>query len=297
MGLFSACTGKTDFSQSTEAPARSLRIAHITDVHIGPERDKMEKFAQCLRQIHELEDKPDFIFAGGDCIGDALDKNRGEVEAQWASWHEVIQKECAIPLVNCIGNHDVWGAGDPSDPLYGKAWAKKELKLNERYYSFDSHGWHFIVLDSTHIRPDGTWYTAKLDEEQFAWLQSDLKNLPENAKVLVLSHIPILAASAFLDGDNAQSGDWVVPGAWMHIDAGKIIELFYAYPQVKVCLSGHLHLLDKVVYNNVTYYCNGATSGSWWDETPYHQTYAGYAIVDLYADGSSKRHYVEYLKS
>jgi 3',5'-cyclic-AMP phosphodiesterase len=181
--------------------------------------------------------------------------------------------------------------------LYGKAWAKIELKLKERYYSFDSHGWHFIVLDSTHIRPDGKWYTAKLDEEQFKWLQSDLKNLPENAKVLVLSHIPILAASAFLDGDNAQTGDWVVPGAWMHIDAGKIIELFYKHPQVKVCLSGHLHLLDKVVYNNVTYYCNGATSGSWWDDEPYHQTHAGYAIVDLYEDGNSTRQYVEYLNS
>jgi 3',5'-cyclic-AMP phosphodiesterase len=97
LGFLSACSGNKNAAKLPGKPARSLRIAHITDVHIGPEQDKMEKFAQCLRQIHQLKVKPDFIFAGGDCIGDALDKSREEVEAQWASWHEVIQKECTIP--------------------------------------------------------------------------------------------------------------------------------------------------------------------------------------------------------
>lgn len=77
----------------------------------------------------------------------------------------------------------------------------------------------------------------------------------------------------------------------MHIDARAIINLFANYPQVKLCLSGHLHLQDKVVYNGVSYYCNGALCGNWWKGN-YQYTKPGYATVDLYADGSFEVNYL-----
>ncbi len=272
---------------------RALRIAHMTDPHLDTGDQRSEWTRICLQHIHEQEDRPDIIFNGGDTINDALGREEASVKEQWAIWRD-LEKEIELPVVHCIGNHDVWGLSEAkNDPRYAKAWAVSELGLENRYYDFERNGWHFIVLDSTHPKEDGGWYTAKLDEEQFQWLEGKLESIPSDRPVFIFSHIPILCAAAFFDGDNESSGNWRIPGAWVHIDARRIVELFHRYPNVKVGISGHIHLLDKVVYNDVTYYCNGAVSGSWWGGS-YHQTPPGYALINLYEDGTFNREYVAY---
>ena len=80
-----------------------------------------------------------------------------------------------------------------------------------------------------------------------------------------------------------------------HGDHKEMVDLFYKHKDKKInCISGHVHLLDSSVYNNVNYFCNGAVSGFWWnygDENSaqkywYRQTPPGYAILDLYEDGT-----------
>ncbi len=290
--------GKT-YQQAIVNKNRVLRIAHITDVHVSNNTDDKYRSArgleQCLHHLQEQQDPPDIIFNGGDSINDALGASRSKVEEQWDLWHRILQQENRLPVVNCIGNHDVWGEGAKNDPLYGKKWAMEAMELDQRYYSFDRSGWHFIVLDSTRS-VNGDWYTARLDEEQFAWLKEELSSTPKDTPVMVLSHIPIVCAAAYFDGDNEKSGDWEVPGAWMHIDARRIVELFHGHSNVQLCLSGHIHLLDRVDYNDVTYYCNGAVSGNWWNGN-YHQTPPGYAMINLYNDGSFEREYMTYYNS
>jgi Icc protein len=109
--------------------------------------------------------------------------------------------------------------------------------------------------------------------------------------VLVMSHIPILTATLMIE-DNIVN-KWQMLGGDMHTDTSKIIRLFYRHPNVKLCLSGHIHLRDKVVYNNVTYLCNGAVSGAWWEGNK-RETAPGYGLIDLYADGSFEESYVNY---
>jgi len=87
---------------------------------------------------------------------------------------------------------------------------------------------------------------------------------------------------------------WTMLGGDMHTDTSKIIKLFYQHPNVKLCLSGHIHLRDKVIYNNVTYICNGAVSGAWWEGNR-RETAPGYGLIDLYSDGSFEESYVNYL--
>jgi Icc protein len=274
---------------------RALRIAHITDIHLQPEKDAAKKFTKCLHHLQNQKDKPDIIFSGGDTIMDALDKDRSRVEIQWNLWHSIIKDECSLKIEYCIGNHDVWGYEKAkSEPDYGKKYATEMMKLDNRFRSFDMNGWHFIVLDSTHIRDDGKWYTAKLDPEQRAWLENDLKAVDAKTPVMVLSHIPIFAACVFHFGDNVKNGNWEVPGAWMHTDCVDLVDLFYKHPNVKCCISGHMHLLDTVIYNNVKYLCNGSVCGSWWNKDTYHETKAGYSLLDLYEDGTVEREYVHY---
>lgn len=275
-----------------------LTLAHMTDTHVQPERAAQAGMAAALAHIQNHPAKPELLLAGGDNIMDTFANTRQRGEAIWKIWRDTLANECSLPVRSCIGNHDVWGwnkeksATTGDEPQWGKRWAMDELGLPERYYTFDQAGWRFVVLDSTHPRGDAG-YVGKLDEPQFAWLAETLAATPAAMPVLVLSHIPILAACAYFDGDNEESGDWRVPGAWMHIDARRIKDLFHRHPNVKVCLSGHIHLVDRVDYLGVTYYCNGAASGGWWGG-PCQEFGNGYGLVELYDDGTATNQYVEY---
>jgi 3',5'-cyclic AMP phosphodiesterase CpdA len=192
----------------------------------------------------------------------------------------------------CLGNHDVWwNEDDKSQVLYGKQYSMDQLGLHTPYYSFTKAGWKFILLDSVHLDIDNTWYIGKLGDVQFAWLENELKNTDPKMPVLVMTHIPILTATNLVDQDVVNR--WTMYGGDMHTDVTKIISLFYKHPNVKLCLSGHIHLREKLLYDNVTYICNGAVSGAWWEGNK-HETAPGYGIIDLYADGSFDEQYVNY---
>jgi 3',5'-cyclic AMP phosphodiesterase CpdA len=177
--------------------------------------------------------------------------------------------------------------------LWGKKRAVHELNLPNRYYSFDHAGWHFIILDSTYLHSNKKDYIAKLDEEQFEWLSSELDDTAGKVPVLIITHQPIFSAASFFDGDNEKSGNWQVPGAFMHIDARRLKDLFKKHSNLKLCISGHLHLVDQVLYCGLTYICDGAVCGSWWNGD-HQECDEGYGIFDLYDDGSFAHQYVSF---
>jgi 3',5'-cyclic AMP phosphodiesterase CpdA len=259
----------------------------------------------CLHHAQSLSaadgGRPDVVFTGGDNINDAFAADFDRTKAQFDLWNRVLKDHCSLPLEHCIGNHDVWGWKRSSSKTtgqeqgWGKDWAMEAFGLTSRFRAFDRAGWRIVVLDSTFPKGDPKdphGYEARLDDEQFEWLAGELA-ASTGKHTLVLSHIPILSASVFFDGDNEKSGDWKVPGAWMHLDARRIKDLFRKHPHVRLCLSGHVHLVDRVDYLGVAYLCNGAVSGGWWDG-PYHECNNGYALVDLFDDGAFDHRYVEY---
>ena len=278
---------------------RVLRVAHLTDIHVQPQSPAPHGFAAALHAAQNLADKPDIIFSTGDCIMDASSKHRDVVVKEWEVWNSTLKNENSLEVVHCIGNHDVWGWTMPhatilGDKHYGKLWAVEELKLKNRYYSFDKNGWHFIVLDSIHaVHPFG--YTALFDGEQMEWFKEDLSKVPATTYVCVLSHIPIIGVSVFFDGAKVKGHTWEVSGSDMHRDAHEIKNLFWQHKNVKLCLSGHIHLIDQLEYLGVKYLCNGAVSGAWWggdnQEFP-----PAFATINLYDDGTSDHeiHYYEW---
>jgi len=274
-------------TQMPRATGTALRIAHLTDVHVSPGNASRRGLAACLRHVHSLPDAPDLILNGGDAIGDASRASAEETRGQWELWQRVMREECRLPIEHCLGNHDIWGG----DRAKGKQWALDSLGLAHRYRSFDRAGWHFIVLDSVTLTDDD--YVARLDDEQFDWLRRDLRATDGETPVLILSHIPILAACPLFDGDNEKTGRWELPAGWMHVDARRLKDLFAKHANVKLCLSGHIHLRDRVEYAGVTYLCNGAVSGNWWDGA-YQDCEPGYALLDLHADGTFTHQYTTY---
>ncbi len=279
-----------------EAQVKSpvLRFAYLTDMHIKPGIGAEEGVKKCIDAVLKNEQPVDFFVNGGDLIMDALDKSEEETEEQWEVWRRIKSAYPDLKFYHCIGNHDVWGRTPDQEEFPGKAWVMREHGMDRPYYAFEQQGWHFIVLDSTQPKADGSWYTANLDPVQKDWLKKTLTEIPAEKPVLLISHIPILGATPFLDGDNAKTGNWVVPGAWMHTDAKSLINLFFEHPNVKVCLSGHIHLVETLIYQNVQYHCVGAVSGNWWSDEPYEQTYKGYGLVELYDDGTHTFKYVEF---
>jgi len=281
---------------------RVLRIAHMTDFHVQPQGAARDGMTRALRQVQAQDDPPDIIFNTGDCVMDSLETDKTRVQVQWETFKSILDSECKLPIMHAIGNHDVWGWGlsDPSiknDPVYGKEMALESLGLQDRYYSFDRAGWHFVVLDSTHMRNEVSKYpyVGQLDDEQFEWFNKDVNSVAGSGKtpVCILSHIPILAACEYFDGPNEESGDWVVPASWMHIDARRFRNLFLRIPGVRLCLSGHTHQYESLDYLGVRYVTSGAICGNWW-RGAYMDFPPAYVMVNLYEDGSADSTFVPY---
>lgn len=284
---------------AAEPPAKkkSFRFAFISDIHVKPEKVAEDGMAKALQHIQKLKPAANFLLMGGDAIYDSLKATKAYTKTQWDLYQSILAKENKLPVYNCIGNHDIYGwynvPQETTDPLYGKAWALKELNLEAPYYHFNKGKWDFIVLDSTQQRPEGG-YIAKLDEEQFQWLEKQLATIPSDHFISIISHIPILSICAGLYfGKNDVNGDLRIQYMLMHTDFFRIKSLFNKYPNIKNCLSGHIHLQDEVEYNHVSYYCNGAASGDLW-RGPYYEFGPAYAVFDFYEDGSCTREMVSY---
>ena len=272
---------------------RVLRIAYLTDVHVQPERSGEQGFAACLAHVQAGEDPPDLVLFGGDNVMNVDgEEGRARAKPQLDCWNRVVTADLSTPHRTVIGNHDILGL----DPVDGRKWACDAYGLDQGHYSWDQAGWRFIVLDSTSpnvLRGGDGGYKGLLDEAQFQWLDRTLAGTPKGTPVCIVSHIPILSACVFFDGENEKTGDWSVPGAWMHLDARRLKDLFHQHGNVKLCLSGHLHLAEVVDYLGVRYACGGAVCGGWWDG-PYHEFDPGYLLVDLHADGRNDVSFATY---
>lgn len=278
---------------------RALRVVHMTDMHIQPELAADEGVLACLKHIQAMKDKPDLILTGGDTVMDSFEQERGRTQKLWDLWKSVTKDQMPASVMSALGNHDHWGwnksksktKGDEKG--WGKAWACEMFGREKPYMSQEQGGWKIVVLDSVRMdKDDPAGYEAFLDDEQFAWLEGELK-AAAGKPVLVLSHIPILSVT-HMDGTKPNAkGDYEISGGKVHTDFTKINQLFLKNPNVKACLSGHIHLVDHCEFNGVHYYCNGAVSGGWWKGD--HKTCKpGYAIMNLFADGTVEREYVPY---
>ncbi len=282
---------------------RPIRFAHLTDIHIKPGIIPETGMAKALQHVQQLNPKADFIINGGDFIMDALEADKAKTQTQWDLAKSILQKENSLPVYHTIGNHDVWGwfiknEKPDNDRLYGKVWAVETLEMKKRYYSFAKGnpmaiGWHFIVLDSTQLNPAGG-YIGKLDAEQLDWLQQELKNVPANKFICIVSHIPILSICSGLFFDKTEAnGDLLIKRNLMHTDFLELKKIFMNYPNIKACISGHIHLQDELEYLGIKYYCNGAVSGNWWNGS-FQEFAPAYAVMELFNDGTVKRTMMKY---
>jgi 3',5'-cyclic AMP phosphodiesterase CpdA len=294
---------------------RILRIAHLTDMHVQPERRAGEGFAAALDAVHALNTPPDLVVTGGDLVMDAFGAKEERTHTQWALFKRVLRERCRIPVRHCIGNHDIWGwdkkaAGCVgSELLWGKNWFRDTLGLERTYGGTDIRNWRIIRLDT--VQPEGeSGYKGGLDDEQFEWLKGELAGA-KGMHVVVFSHIPIINISTLLADADVKKEGWDVSPGLMCTDARRIVNLFEAAGNVRAALSGHIHTVEEATFQGVRYINNGAVSGNWWksqEKTREERrsrgldvgswaslrSDPGFGVLDLYADGTLEAQYVTY---
>ncbi|MEA2709793.1 MAG: 3,5-cyclic-AMP phosphodiesterase [Phycisphaerales bacterium] len=285
-----------DLPSSQPETVKPFRVAHLTDMHVQPERRAGDGYLAALESLEKLSPAPDLIVTGGDHVMDVLDAGLDRARTQWDVYHRAMNAT-KTPVKSVLGNHDIWGWGvkEISDSTvgYGRAMALDQLKLANPYYSFDAGQWHFVMLDSMTRRDFG--YTANFGPEQTEWLKGDLAAASRAKKNIILfSHIPILSVCVFFDGlsERIRETEWNVPDSWMHHDAHAMVDLLDEH-NVKLAVSGHIHLVDRCDYRNVAFICDGAVSGNWW-KGPLAQFPEGYGVIDLYPDGRFEHQYITY---
>ncbi|GAB4319135.1 MAG: hypothetical protein Kow0059_12920 [Candidatus Sumerlaeia bacterium] len=288
-------------SPTPAGPDSVLRIAHLTDIHVKPSAGAPDGMRSALRHALARRPAPNLIINGGDAIMDALRASFDYTREQWSLWKRILAEECpATPVLNVIGNHDIWGwdkeksGTTGSEPLWGKRWVLDVYERDTPWTSLDIGPWRIIALDSTQPPSGELGYVPILDEPQFDWLQNTIAAVPPERHILVVSHIPILSVCHFMFSlsDDRAAYERTLK-VLMHHDARRLTALFEKHPNVRCCISGHIHLVDEVHYKGVVYYCNGAVCGKWWGG-PWHNIPPGYAMLTLHPDGRVEREYIEW---
>jgi 3',5'-cyclic-AMP phosphodiesterase len=282
-GSLSSATPAAPASPESATPRRQrvLRVAFFTDAHVPVQKENLAEKPANARVIRAFarmrEEKPDLVIFGGDNIM-AVDQGNTEAHAraQFENWTTLVKENVKVPTVSVIGNHDIWYPKDEK-PADRKALAVGAFGMPKRYYAVEKKGWKFLLLDTFHENG------CHIDDEQMAWLKREIEGQEKN--ICLVSHASILTASGFIERGKPEKGGWNIPVGWMVANTNELRDLFLKHPNVRLSLSGHMHHLDRVDYDAVTYICGGAVSGSWWGGEYLHFPPA-FVMLDLNADGT-----------
>src|SRR5688572_30729667 len=78
--------------------AKPVRIAHLTDMHVQPERRAGEGYAAALQSLAKLDPAPDFLVTGGDHVMDATKQPLDRATVQWDLYQRVLAENTKIPV-------------------------------------------------------------------------------------------------------------------------------------------------------------------------------------------------------
>jgi 3',5'-cyclic-AMP phosphodiesterase len=247
---------------------RSLdfKSIHFTDIHLMNTVICNARVPIFTNKV--LNTEVDLIINSGDTIDDYSPL------LSWTNLKSTLESKC--PLITARGNHDF-------------VYTNTDLGMPSSYYYYDfGTSWRFIIL---HSQEGGTY---NLGATQTAWLSTTLSNTPLTKNVCIISHVTILGVSALMWYLRNNQG-WSNTVDY-HSDSKQIIDIFKQYPNVKLCLSGHQHTIDKVEHEGITYLCSGAVAANWYGDTSYvEKGYpAGYRLIDFYKDGSIREKFITF---
>ncbi len=241
---------------------RKVRIGLLTDLHYADKpaagtrfyRDTLTKLAETAQQFRL--DQPDFVVELGDLIDAA-----GDIATEKQYLARINQEFTALPGEKhyVLGNHCVHTL-TKSEFLDGIARSKS-------HYSFDSGGFHFVILDAC-FRSDGVpygrdnfqWNDANIPFDQLEWLKGDLQATANRTIVLAHQRLDVQTDVGVKNAAQVRS---------ILEQSGKVLAVFQGH-------SHHNALRDIAGIHYCTLEAMVEGSGV---------KHNGYAMMDLYANG------------
>ncbi len=215
------------------ADSRALRFVQISDSHIGfhgpANTDVAASFTSAIHQVNSLGFRPDFVMHSGDLTHLSTPDQFDQVRQMMTSLGT--DRVFTVP-----GEHDSIGdAGRAYRQTFGRG------TLGDGWYSFDTHGVHFIALVNTlSLEKLGHLGAAQID-----FVRKDVAGLSSDTPIVVFSHIPLFAMYP----------KW----GWSTDDALQVLSLLRRFSSV-TCLNGHVHQLFTKTEGNITFHSATTTA-------------------------------------
>ena len=259
---------------SAAGAENGFTFIHFTDTHIQPELRAGEGTAQAFKTISQIPH--DFALAGGDLVMDVYAQGPARAKLLF-DLYKSTAKDLPKPVHSIIGNHDIYGISnesgvEASDPMYGKKMFEDRFGVG-RFRSFDHKGWHFILLDSVQTDDDGNWF-GLIDDEQLAWLASDLSKTGKSTPLVVLTHMPLGSAMGQFAG-----GQPDLLRTLLIANPRAVFNLLDGY-KLKAVLQGHTHVREVVEFEGCKYITPGAICGNWWRPSS-HGPVEGFGVLTV----------------
>ena len=290
-----------DAKAATPAPVGPLRFVFATDSHlmVGDRLRSEEGVIAALGAIESITPKPEFILFGGDLTHESPQLDFSAAEQLLDRFLKIWRDQTGLQTYFTFGNHDLVGTQnasvDRADPRFGKGLYKMRLSLDRDYYSFRKSGWRFIVLDDVVPQPDGS-YIGEFVQEQLTFLHTELATDP-GMPTIIVGHIPSVSVLPSL-GEAGRTTDRVTtvetPASLVAHNAAQLRDvLAETRANVKAVFAGHLHHLEQIQIDGVSFINGGAVCGNWWKGAQ-HGCPEGFLLVDLSSDGSVTTNYRSY---
>jgi len=215
-------------------PKSDFSFVQISDSHIGFNKaanpDVVGTLQAAIDKINAMPKAPSFVLHTGDLSHlaqadefDTLEQSLKAVKTE---------KIFYVP-----GEHDMTDNGKLYLERYGKG------TQGNGWYSFDSHGVHFVGLVNAAVQVDSGFGT--LGAEQLKWLENDLKGLSSSTPIVVFAHIPMWAVYP----------QW----GWGTKDSEQALAMLRRFGSVSV-LNGHIHQTIQKVEGNITFHTAMSTA-------------------------------------
>ncbi|MFD8815418.1 metallophosphoesterase family protein [Streptomyces sp. NPDC059627] len=233
-GTAEAATGAAAAAPAAAAAGSgTLRFVQVSDSHIGfqgpANTDVAGSFTEAVHQVNSLGFRPDFVMHSGDLT-------HLSTAGQFDQVKQMLSGLKTDRVFTVPGEHDSIGdAGRAYRRAFGAG------TLGDGWYSFDTHGVHFIALVNTLSLEK----LGHLGNDQIAFVRRDLAGLSSDTPVVVFSHIPLFAMYP----------KW----GWSTDDALKVIALLRRFSSV-TCLNGHVHQLFTKTEGNITFHSATTTA-------------------------------------
>jgi len=234
------------FDLEPTGPADRYSAVYIADIHLGEGNREVsyERFSATVDELNRMASRPAFVLADGDIC---LQSGQGERYVE-------IMSKLKMPVRNGVGNHEIMvSAANPRGRFH-------EL-FGPTYYSFDYGRVHYVVMDGCVIDPEGEGYKNVVGEvgpTELAWLEEDLRLVPEDVPTVVAIHIPLVSTYPERRKTTAKAAPW-----WVVRNADEVIELFRKF-DVRLVLQGHMHENERIHDGAIEFVESVSVCGSWW---------------------------------